>query len=226
MINYYKYIEIKEENMEGIFITFEGGEGSGKTTIIKRLASELASIGYNPVCTREPGGSKIAEGIRSIILDKENTEMDYMTEALLYAASRAQHLSEVVRPSLELGKVVICDRYVDSSLAYQGYARGLGIDKVYDINLYATNGLLPKLTVFVDINPSVGLERIKTNHRDEDRLDKEKLSFHELVHSGYLEVAKRFPERIKVVNGEQTIEEVYNDVRKIVFECLGVNDEL
>lgn len=208
--------------MKGIFITFEGGEGSGKTTIIKRLTEELTQKGYSVVCTREPGGSKIAEGIRNIILDKENTEMDYMTEALLYAASRAQHLSEKVKPALKEGKVVLCDRYLDSSLAYQGYARGLGIDRVYDINLYATEGLLPNLTLFVDIAPSVGLDRIKQNHREEDRLDKEKIDFHERVHSGYLEVARRFPERIKVVNGEQSVEEVYADVQKIIFDYLGV----
>lgn len=208
--------------MKGIFITFEGGEGSGKTTIIKRLTEELTQKGYSVVCTREPGGSKIAEGIRNIILDKENTEMDYMTEALLYAASRAQHLSEKVKPALKEGKVVLCDRYLDSSLAYQGYARGLGIDRVYDINLYATEGLLPNLTLFVDIAPSVGLERIKQNHREEDRLDKEKIDFHERVHSGYLEVARRFPERIKVVDGEQSVEEVYADVQKIIFDYLGV----
>lgn len=208
--------------MKGIFITFEGGEGSGKTTIIKRLTEELTQKGYSVVCTREPGGSKIAEGIRNIILDKENTEMDYMTEALLYAASRAQHLSEKVKPALKEGKVVLCDRYLDSSLAYQGYARGLGIDRVYDINLYATEGLLPNLTLFVDIAPSVGLDRIKQNHREEDRLDKEKIDFHERVHSGYLEVARRFPERIKVVDGEQSVEEVYADVQKIIFDYLGV----
>ena len=208
--------------MKGIFITFEGGEGSGKTTIIKRLTEELTQKGYSVVCTREPGGSKIAEGIRNIILDKENPEMDYMTEALLYAASRAQHLSEKVKPALKEGKVVLCDRYLDSSLAYQGYARGLGIDRVYDINLYATEGLLPNLTLFVDIAPSVGLDRIKQNHREEDRLDKEKIDFHERVHSGYLEVARRFPERIKVVDGEQSVEEVYADVKKIIFDYLGV----
>lgn len=212
--------------MKGIFITFEGGEGSGKTTIIQRLAEELKSYGYTPVCSREPGGSKISEAIRSVILDKDNTEMDYMTEAFLYAASRSQHLSEVVRPALNEGKLVICDRYVDSSLAYQGHARGLGIDRVYDINLYATEGLLPDLTIFVDIEPSVGLNRIKQNNRAVDRLDKEKIDFHEKVHEGYLLVAKKFPERIKVVNGEQTIDDVYNDIRKIVFDYLGVKCEL
>lgn len=212
--------------MKGIFITFEGGEGSGKTTLIQRLMQELQSIGYDPVCSREPGGSKISEAIRSVILDKDNTDMDYMTEAFLYAASRAQHLSEVVRPALNEGKLVICDRYVDSSLAYQGYARGLGIDRVYDINLYATEGLLPDLTIFVDIQPSVGLNRIKQNHREEDRLDKEKIDFHEKVHEGYLLVSKKFPERIKVVNGDTSIDEVYNDIRKIVFDYLGVKSEL
>ena len=202
------------------FITFEGGEGSGKTTLIELLVKDLEKKGIKTFKTREPGGSKISEEIRNIILNKENTEMDYKTEALLYASSRRQHLVEIVNPAIEQGYLVICDRYLDSSLAYQGYARGLGIDEVYDINLYATSGVLPDLTILIDQDPKVGLARIKKNDRDTDRLDVETITFHENVRKGYLEVANRFPERIKIVNGERTIDEVYKDVLKIVIEKL------
>ena len=200
------------------FITFEGGEGSGKTTLIKLLAKDLESAGYPVLTTREPGGSKIAEEIRNVILNVENTKMDYRTEALLYAASRRQHLKEIILPAIEKDMLVICDRYIDSSLAYQGYARGLGIDEVYNINLYATGGLLPDLTILIDEEAEVGLARIKQNNRDINRLDLEKINFHKKVREGYLEVYKRFPERIVKVNGDQTIENVYRDVYKIVIE--------
>lgn len=203
------------------FITFEGGEGSGKTTLIKKLVKDLTDLGINVLSTREPGGSKIAEEIRGIILNVENTEMDYRTEALLYAASRRQHLKEVILPAIQKNMLVICDRYIDSSLAYQGYARGLGIDEVYNINLYATAGLLPDLTILIDERAEVGLQRIKDNNRDFNRLDLEKINFHEKVRQGYLEVLKKFPERIVKVNGERTIDEVYQDVYNIVIQKIN-----
>lgn len=203
------------------FITFEGGEGSGKTTLIKKLVKDLEALGINVLSTREPGGSKIAEDIRGIILNIDNTEMDYRTEALLYAASRRQHLKEVILPAIEKDMLVICDRYIDSSLAYQGYARGLGIDEVYNINLYATAGLLPDLTILIDERAEVGLQRIKDNNRDFNRLDLEKINFHEQVRKGYLEVLKKFPERIVKVNGERTIDEVYQDVYDIVIKKIN-----
>lgn len=202
------------------FITFEGGEGCGKTTLIEKLVVDLEKRGIKTFKTREPGGSKISEEIRNVILNKENTEMDYRTEALLYASSRRQHLVEIVLPAIEKGYLVICDRYLDSSLAYQGYARGLGIDEVYNINLYATQGILPDLTILIDQDPRIGLARIANNNRNTDRLDVEKISFHDNVRSGYLEVAKKFPERIKTINGERPLEDVYNDVLKIVLEKL------
>ena len=205
------------------FITFEGGEGSGKTTLIKKLVSDLQDSGYKVLQTREPGGSKIAEDIRSVILNVENTKMDYRTEALLYAASRRQHLKEVILPALEKGYLVICDRYLDSSLAYQGYARGLGIDEVYNINLYATAGLLPDLTILIDEEAEVGLKRICANNRDQNRLDLEKIDFHNKVREGYLKVLEKFPNRIVKVNGNQTIDEVYSDVLKVVKERLEGN---
>lgn len=202
------------------FITFEGGEGTGKTTLIEMLMKDLKDAGFDAIKTREPGGSKISEQIRSVILNVENTEMTYMTEALLYAASRSQHLEEVIKPALESGKVVICDRYIDSSLAYQGVARDLGIEKVYKINDYAIGGFYPDLTIYIDVDPRIGLGRIVTNHRDMDRLDLEKISFHDKVRQGYLEVSKMFSDRIKVVDGNDTIENIYKKIKEIVFESI------
>lgn len=202
------------------FISFEGGEGSGKTTLIALLANELNHLGYNIVRTREPGGSKIAEDIRNILLNIDNTGMDYRTEALLLAASRRQHLIEVIKPALEEGKIVICDRYVDSSLAYQGYARGLGIEEVYGINKYAIDGLMPDLTFYIDMDPKIGLNRIKDNQRKVDRLDLEEISFHNKVREGYLKVAEMFKNRIKIIDGNRTIVEIYEDIKKEVLNIL------
>ncbi len=204
--------------MQKKFITFEGGEGTGKTTIIERLAIDLKNQGYDILKTREPGGSEISEEIRKVILNINNTKMDYMTEALLYAASRRQHLTEIILPAIHSQKIVLCDRYIDSSLAYQGYARGIGIDKVYAINDYAVNGFYPDLTIYIDIDPQIGLSRIKTNHRDMDRLDLEKIEFHQRVREGYLKISQMFPDRIKVIDGNRSLEEVYNEVKKLVLE--------
>lgn len=200
--------------MNGKFITIEGCEGSGKTSIIKILCEDLANNNISYLSTREPGGSKISEQIRNVILNVDNTKMDYMTEALLYAASRRQHLEEIVKPALNEGKIVICDRYLDSSLAYQGYARGIGIEEVYNINMYATSGFLPDLTIYIDIPVEVGLERIKDNNRNVNRLDLEKVAFHKKVREGYLKIAQMYPERIKVIDGNADLEEVYKRVKK------------
>lgn len=199
------------------FITFEGGEGSGKTTIIKMLVDEIKAKGIDVLVSREPGGSKISEEIRNIILNVNNKNMDYMTEALLYAAARRQHLKEIVWPSVDSGKLVICDRYLDSSLVYQGCARGLGIEKVYELNMNATDGYLPDLTLYLDVTPDVGLGRIRDNNRDVNRLDLEKKAFHEEVRNGYLKLCEMFPERIVKINAMGSIEEVYEEVRKAVF---------
>ncbi len=209
--------------MKGIFITFEGCEGSGKTTVIERVFDYLVNKGYKVIKTREPGGSKIAEDIRNIILDVNNTEMDKITEALLYAASRRQHLAEKVIPYLNEGYIVICDRYLDSSLAYQGYARGIGIDKVYDINYSATDGLLPDLTVYIDLKPEIGLTRISSNNREQNRLDLEKISFHNKVYEGYSIISKKYPERIKSINGDQTKEKVFEDTIKLINTYIEEN---
>ena len=202
--------------MKGLFITFEGCEGSGKTSLINRLVAYLETKGIKVYKTREPGGSKIAEDIRNVILDVNNTNMDSITEALLYAASRRQHLVEKVIPYVEDGYVVICDRYLDSSLAYQGHARGIGIDKVYDINVAATNGMMPDLTIYIDLEPSIGLARIQSNNREQNRLDLEKMSFHQKVYEGYDIVRKRFSDRIKTVDGNQTREKVLEDTINII----------
>lgn len=200
------------------FITFEGGEGTGKTTIIDNLLRDLSNLGFGMVKTREPGGSKIAEEIRRVILNVENTAMDYRTEALLYAASRRQHLREVIIPYLQAGKIVLCDRFLDSSLAYQGFARGLGIDEVYAINQYATEGILPDLTFYIDVDPQIGLSRIQKAHRTVDRLDLEKTEFHVLVRQGYLKVAKMFPNRIIVIDGNRPIDAIYNQIKQLILE--------
>lgn len=206
--------------MRGKFITFEGGEGSGKTTIIRQLAEELIAAGYNVVTTREPGGGKISEAIRDIILDKKNTEMDARTEALLYAASRRQHLVEVILPALKENSIILCDRYLDSSLAYQGVARGLGISEVYKMNQFATDGILPDCTFYIDIDPEVGLRRIVENNRIQNRLDLEQKEFHDKVRTGYLELANMYPNRMRVIDGNQSKEEVYKDVKEMIFNTL------
>lgn len=206
--------------MKGLFITFEGCEGSGKTTVIERIENYLKNKGMKVIKTREPGGSKIAEDIRNIILDVNNTNMDKITEALLYASSRRQHLVEKVIPYIEDGYIVLCDRYLDSSLAYQGYAREIGIDKVYNININATDGLLPDLTVYVDLKPSIGLNRISSNNREQNRLDLEKLSFHEKVYEGYRIISEKFSDRIKSINGDQTRDKVFEDTKDLIEKFL------
>jgi len=197
--------------MKGYFITFEGTEGSGKTTVIEKVEQYYTEKGYKVIRKREQGGTKIAEDIRNVILDVNNTAMDPITEAMLYAASRRQHLVEKVTPFLEQNYIVLCDRFIDSSLAYQGHARDLGIDKVYQMNLMATNGLLPDVTIYIDVRPEVGLSRIKSNNREQNRLDLEKISFHQKVYEGYHILAQKFDQRFKVINGEQEREKVLQD---------------
>lgn len=192
-----------------MFITLEGPEGSGKTTAVEAAVKALEAKGYKIVRTREPGGTPISEQIRNVILDKENTAMDPRTEALLYAASRRQHLVEKVWPALKEGKIVICDRYLDSSLAYQGGARGLGVDNILNINLFATENTFPDLTLLFDIKPEEGLKRIAANaSREVNRLDLEKLEFHNKVRETFLLLAKRYPERYVIIDASKSREEV------------------
>ena len=204
-----------------MFITLEGPEGSGKTTAVNFAVNKLEEMGYQIVRTREPGGTPIAEQIRNVILDKNNTAMDIRTEALLYAASRRQHLVEKVWPALKEGKIVICDRYLDSSLAYQGGARGLGVDNILNINLFATENTWPDLTLLFDIKPEIGLERIAKNaNREVNRLDLEKIEFHNKVRQTFLDLSKRYPERFVVIDASQSREKVAEDTLQAILSRL------
>lgn len=208
----------------GYLITLEGGEGAGKSSILARLASALEQQGHTVVCTREPGGIEIAEQIRKVILDRENVQMDPRTEALLYAAARRQHLVERIIPAMEAGKVVLCDRYIDSSLAYQGHARGLGIEEIYAINKFAIDEYMPDLTLYFDVEPAVGLARIeKDAGREVNRLDVESLKFHEAVREGYQLLVQQDPERIKVIDAGNSMDEVLADALYRVTEFIGTD---
>ncbi|WP_449601900.1 dTMP kinase [Paenibacillus sp. Marseille-Q9583] len=204
---------------EGFFITLEGGEGSGKTTVLGRVAAYLQNRSMPYRITREPGGVEIAEKIRSIILDPAHTAMDARTEALLYAASRSQHLAEVVEPALREGLTVLCDRFVDSSLVYQGHARGLGIEEVWSINRFAIGDRMPDLTFYLDVDPEIGLSRIAANQeREVNRLDLESLSFHKKVREGYQLLAQANPERIVVLDANRPIHMVEQDIVRTLEE--------
>ncbi|MGV3024777.1 dTMP kinase [Clostridium thermobutyricum] len=206
---------------KGLFVAFEGGEGSGKSTIIEKIYIWLRESGHECILTREPGGIKISEKIRAVILDKENTEMDGRTEALLYAAARRQHLVEKVIPAINSGKIVLCDRFVDSSLAYQGYARGLGIDEVFEINKFAINDCMPNISILFDINPEIGLERIRKNSsREVNRLDLEKIDFHNKVREGYTKIYENNKDRMIKINAEQSIDQVFEEVKRIFLDLL------
>lgn len=196
----------------GYLITLEGGEGSGKTTVLKLLAEALEQQGCEVECTREPGGIEIAEQIRHVILDSNNTKMDGRTEALLYAAARRQHLVEKVIPALDAGKIVLCDRYIDSSLAYQGHARGLGIAEIYSINKFAIDDYMPDLTLYFDVKPEIGLARIeKDQEREVNRLDLESMKFHLAVREGYQLLVDQYPERIQVIDAAKELELVFKE---------------
>lgn len=210
------------EMSKGMFISFEGPEGAGKTTIISMIMSELEKEGYSLLLTREPGGIEIAEKIRNVILDKNHTAMDPRTEALLYAAARRQHLAEKVEPALMAGKIVLCDRFIDSSLAYQGYARGLGIDEVYSINQFAIGELMPDLTLYFDIDPEIGLNRINQHeNREVNRLDLENIQFHNKVREGYEILLKRFQTRMKKIDASKPLEDVFKEVKDIIYSSIS-----
>lgn len=204
-----------------MFITIEGPEGSGKTTAVNAAVKKLEELGYQIVRTREPGGTPIAEQIRNVILDKANTNMDPRTEALLYAASRRQHLIEKVWPALKEGKIVVCDRFLDSSLAYQGGARHLGINNVLNVNLFATENTYPDLTLLFDIEPELGLQRIASNaSREVNRLDLEKLEFHKEVRNTFLSLAERYPDRFVIIDASLSKEEVAQNTLNAILNRL------
>ena len=203
------------------FITFEGPDGSGKTTVSKAVTERLLTEGYAIRYTREPGGSNIAEQIRDVILDPKNTEMDARTEALLYAASRRQHLVDIILPALESGTHVISDRFIDSSLAYQGCGRNIGIEEVYSINQFAIDKYMPDKTIYLDLDAEVGLSRIQ-GREFLDRLDQESVDFHERVFQGYQEVLEKYKDRFIIVNASRSVEEVIEEAYQVTK---GILDE-
>lgn len=205
-----------------MFVTIEGPEGSGKSSVTKEVVKLLEQEGEQVVLTREPGGTPIAEQIREVILNKENTKMDPVTEALLYAAARRQHLVEKVWPLSKEGKIIISDRFLDSSLAYQGGARGLGIDYILEMNQFATEGYYPELTLLFDLDPRIGLARIAANKgREVNRLDLEKIDFHDSVRQTFLSLAKRFPERFVILDASKPFDEVVQDAYHAIKDRLA-----
>lgn len=197
-----------------MFITFEGPDGSGKSTIIQKVYNYLIENNYDVIKTREPGGSPIAEKIRNLILDTENTSMGYRTEALLYAASRAQHVEETILPALNENKIVLCDRFLISSLAYQGVGRGLGIENVRNINEFAINGIFPDFVLFFDVDPITTLKR-KSSLDTADRLEKEGNNFHERVYNGYKEILNS-EKNIEIIDATQSVEDVFSQCIEVL----------
>ncbi|MBQ8413463.1 MAG: dTMP kinase [Lachnospiraceae bacterium] len=206
--------------MQGIFISMEGPDGSGKSTQIELLRRYLGRKGYDEVViTREPGGTVISEAIREVILNKEFSEMGYMTEALLYASARAQLVSQVIKPALLAGKAVISDRFVDSSAVYQGMARGLGVETVYKINEFAIQGIMPNLTIHLDLPAKVGIRR-KKEQTELDRMELQTLDFHEKVAAGYRSLARISPNRIRTIDATMSIEDIHNQIVAYVEKIL------
>ncbi len=196
--------------MKGLFIALEGPDGSGKSTMVRLVGDYLKKRNIDYLTTREPGGTDIGEEIRSIILDKENTSMSKEAEALLYAASRAQHVDEKIRPAVEAGRLVICDRFLWSSLAYQGVGRDLGIEEVKEINDFAIAGMYPDLILFFDIDPKVTLAR-KTKNLAGDRLELEGNDFHDKVYEGYKSLLDKYPENVKVIDARGSVDQVFQE---------------
>ena len=207
--------------VRNLFITFEGPEGAGKTSVLKVMVERLQQENIDVLATREPGGIEIAEKIREVILNPAHTAMDARTEALLYAAARSQHFHEKVQPALEAGKLVLCDRFIDSSLVYQGMGRNLGVEAVRAINEFAIGRRMPDQTILFDLEPAIGLARIEANRADEiNRLDTESLAFHEKVREGYLQLAQQNRERIRIVDASQPLEDVIESTWAILKALL------
>ncbi len=201
----------------GLFIVLEGGEGSGKTTVTKLLEIALNDLNYSVIITREPGGVKVAEEIRKVIMDND---LDYKTEALLFASARIEHLKNKIKPNLALNKIVISDRYIDSSVVYQGIARGLTIDKIFELNMWATNKFIPDLSFLLNIEPEEGLKRINQSNREVNRFDEETLEFHKQLNVGYQEVFKN-RENSYIINANQTPEEITTEILTIILTTIG-----
>jgi len=198
---------------KGLFITIEGMDGSGKTTQINIIRDYISQKGYNVIIAREPGGTKISEKIRDIILDPANATMAATTEMLLYASARAQLVAEIIKPAVENGSVVVCDRFIDSSFAYQGFGRGIDINTIADVNRAAMDGMVPDLTFFIDMSPEIALKRRMASSMA-DRIEKEHMEFHMKAYNGYKKLARLYPERIKTIDGNRTVEEISQEIRK------------
>lgn len=209
-----------QQRTAGTFITLEGTEGSGKSTQAARLAEALRAEGYAVLLTREPGGTPAAEQLRAVLLKNNSESLAAETEAFVILAARRQHVDHVIAPALRQGAIVICDRFVDSTLAYQGYARGLELKTLRAMNRWATGGLTPDLTLLFDLPVATGLRRRQRDAAGQNRLDRETTRFHQRVRSGFLELARKEPRRIKPVNAARTPEKIADDVRTLVFEWL------
>lgn len=219
--------------MKGFFITFEGLEGSGKTTQAARLVAALREKGYSAVGTREPGGTKIGEALRGILLDHTRTEMSPLTEVLLFAAIRAQHIAQLIRPMLEEGGIVVCDRFVDASIAYQGYGRGMHLTMVREVNEIATWGVKPDITLYLDIEADKGLARMRRRLEEQenipDRMEREEREFYEKVRQGYQEIGRDEPGRVRVFNADQNEDTLHDKILDVVLRELrrrGVSNKL
>ncbi len=199
------------------FIVFEGGEGAGKSTQSRALADYLEARGHRVRRTREPGGTPAAEAIRAVLLDPANTGLDDRAEALLFAAARGDHAARVIRPALAAGDIVISDRYLDSSVAYQGVARDLGAERVADLSLWATGGLVPDLTIVLDVDPAVGLARVV----GPDRLESEPVEWHRRVRQAFLEIAAAAPDRYLVLDGTRPVEDLAVEIATVVSDLVG-----
>lgn len=206
---------VAQRMKRGLFITIEGTDGSGKTTQMGLINEYIRSAGCEAVMVREPGGTRVSESIRNIILDPEYTEMSSHTEVLLYAASRAQLVAEIVRPALEQGKIVICDRFIDSTYAYQGFGRGIKLEVLQSINDIAIDGVMPDITFFFDLDPELALGR-RIASTATDRIENEKLEFHKKVYDGYVQLALKYPDRIRRIDSSRSVEAIWDDVRKLL----------
>lgn len=202
----------------GFFVSFEGGDGSGKSTQTARLASSLVSAGERVVRTREPGGTPMAETLRGLVLDHGHGPVDARTEALLYSTARASHVDQVIRPALKRGDIVVCDRFVDSSLAYQGVGRGLGLEEVAAINRFATGGLTPDLTILLDVSAEVGRSRRRGGPSSEDRLESEPDAFHDTIRRAFLDLAAAAPERYIVLDAGRAQDVLSEEILSTVRE--------
>ncbi|MEA2016010.1 MAG: dTMP kinase [Actinomycetota bacterium] len=206
---------------KGLFITFEGPDGSGKTTQIKLLRDFLKGEGFEVVITAEPGGTEVGQRIRNILLTRSNLDISPESETFLFLASRAELVSKVIKPALEEGKIVICDRFFDSTVVYQGIARGLGEKKILEINFLATGGLIPDITFLLMVKVSRGKKRIDSTRREKDRIEMEKDEFKEKIYRGYTDIAAGNEGRVKVINGDKSIEDIFQEIKKKVRLHLG-----